>query len=262
MFHEKALILMGFHYFCTTNLKMRMKAIKLTVLAAAMVVAGSNLAKAQNADEIIQKHIDAIGGTANWNKVSSMKLTGSMNVQGMEINVIQTVLNDKGMRLDISVMGSDGYNIITPTGGWSYMPFTGVDSVIALPAEQLKAAKGKLNMKTSQLVDKAQIGKAEYIGKDTMNSVACYKLKVTDKEGNIQTCYIDAATYYMVRAEAKVKVKDEEIEDGVTFSNFQKQQGGIVMPTTFSTSQGEITFKTIEVNNPVDEKIFKPTKKK
>lgn len=238
-----------------------MKAIKITVLAAAMVVAGTNISKAQNADEIIQKHIDAVGGTANWNKVNTMRLTGSMSVQGMDINVVQTVVNDKGMRMDITVMGQSGYTILTPQGGWMYMPFAS-DKVTELPAEQVKQAKSKFNVKTGQLVDKSQISKSEYVGKDTISNIACHKLKVTDKEGNIQTCYIDAATYYMVRTEAKVKVKDEEVEDGVTFSNFQKQNGGIIMPTVFATSQGDMTFKTIEVNVPVDEKIFKPEEKK
>src|SRR5947209_3631346 len=130
-----------------------MKAIKLAVLAAAMLVAGANTVKAQNADEIIQKHINAIGGIDNWNKVKSMKMTGSMSVGGMEIGLTQTALNDKGMRTDISAMGSSGYTIVTPKEGWMYMPFAGSVTVTPIPADQLKMSQAKMSVKAGQLVD-------------------------------------------------------------------------------------------------------------
>ena len=37
---------------------------------------------AQTADEIINKHIEAIGGKEAWKKVNSLKLTGSIVAQG------------------------------------------------------------------------------------------------------------------------------------------------------------------------------------
>jgi hypothetical protein len=237
-----------------------MKALKLT-LAAVMLAVSTVAVKAQTADEIIQKHINAVGGTENWNKIKSVKMTGSLNAGGMEIGLTQTVLNDKGMRVDISAMGSTGYTIVTPKEGWMYMPFTGSDKVVSLPEDQFKEYKKRINVKSGQLVDKSLIVKSEYIGKDTLNNVACYKLKITDKDGNVQTYFIDASTYYIARAEAKITIQGEEHEDGINYSNFQKQTGGVVMPMTFGTSQGDLVYKTISINPAVDEKIFVAEKK-
>src|SRR5271156_1293236 len=103
-----------------------MKAIKLSILAAMMLTAGITTVKAQTADEIIQKHIDAIGGTDAWNKVTSIKRVGSMSIQGMDISYTVTIVNNKGMRTDFSVMGSNNYMIFTPSEGWMYMPAQGM----------------------------------------------------------------------------------------------------------------------------------------
>ena len=105
------------------------------------------------------------------------------------------------------------------------------------------------------------MSKAEYIGKDTINNVACLKLKITDKDGNEQTDYFDANTYYIIRTETKVKVKDDEQEVTANFSDFQKQPEGVVIAMTVSSpmGQGDINFKSIEINKPVDDNMFKPS---
>jgi outer membrane lipoprotein-sorting protein len=232
-----------------------MRNFKYSILAAAVFAAGITTVNAQNADDIMQKHIDAMGGS-KWDKITTLKMTGTSAIQGMDVNMSQTMVNDKGMRMEFSAMGMTGWMILTTEGGWAFQP--GMEKPMALPPEQFKGLKGKLSFKSGQLVDKSSIGKTEYIGRDTVSTVPCYKLKVTDKEGNVQTCFFDAATYYMVRTEAKVKIADEEQEVAVNYSNFQKQPEGIVFPMTVSSPQGDVTFKSIEINKPVDDSIFKP----
>ena len=238
-----------------------MKAIKFSILAAMMLTAGITTVKAQTADEIIQKHIDAIGGIENWNKVKSMKKVGTMSMQGVDLNMTVTTVNDKGMRTDISVMGMNGYVIVTPKEGWMFLPFQpGMDKVTPMPADQIKTAQAQLSVKYGQLLDKSEISKSEFIGKDTINNIACYKVKITDKQGNEETDFFDAATYYLVSSAHKVKIQEEEQEISANFSNFQKQPEGIVIPMTMTSpmGQGDITFKSIEINKPVNDKIFTP----
>lgn len=233
-----------------------MSKLKVALLAAGLIVAGA--ASAQTADEIIQKHIDAIGGAANWNKIQSMKVTGSMSAQGMEMSFSQTLLNDKGVRRDMSAMGSTGYIIVTPTAGWMYMP--GMDKPTSMPEDQVKASKSMLNVRAEQIADKSVIGKAELLGRDTVNSASCYKVKITSKDGNEMTAYFDAATYYLVRNETKIQMQGQDQEVAVTYSNFKKQPEGITIPTAVNMGgAADVTYKTIEINKPVDESIFKPS---
>jgi outer membrane lipoprotein-sorting protein len=209
-------------------------------------------AKTESADAVIQKHIDAVGGSKNWDKIKTVKLTGGINQGGMEITMVQTIANNKGMRLDISAMGQNGYMIVTPNEGWMYMPFAGQTKPEPIPADQLKIQKGNLDFKSNQLVDKSLIAKSSMDGMDTINSIPCYKLKVTGNDGNDQVCYIDAKTYYLVRTE--VKIQDQEMS--ITYSDFKKQPEGIIFPMTMATAQGDIKYKSIEINKPIDDKVF------
>ena len=231
---------------------------KLTKLAIAALMALSFSATAQNADEIIKKHIDAIGGEANWNKVKSMKLSGTMNMQGMEIPMSRTVVEGKGMRMEFNVMGTDNYMIVTPNGGWAFMPVQGMDKPQAIPEEQAKQLSKQLSIKNTVLADKSQIDKMEYAGVDTLEKVPCHKLKITNKDGNSNTCYFDASTYYMVRVETRANLNGEEQEVGMTYSNFQRQPEGVVIAMTESLPGGiEQSHKSVEINKPVSDNVFK-----
>ena len=183
-------------------------------------------------------------------------------MQGMEIGFSLTVVNDKGMRTDINAMGMNGYVILTPKEGWMYMPFQpGMDKVTPMPAEQIKSAQTQLNVKADQLLDKSSITKAEYVGKDTLNNIAWLKVKITDKDGAEQTAFFDASTYYIVHSDRKMKGQDDqEQEVAINYSNFQKQPEGIVIPMTVTSpmGQGDITFKSVEINKNYDDSIFKP----
>lgn len=238
---------------------------KITLSLASLLLAASvNTAIAQTGDEIITKHIDAIGGEKAWNSVKSIKMTGSTNIQGMEVNMDITVVDQQAMRTNISVMGMEGYVIMTDKEGWMYMPMQGSDKVTPMPEESIKAAKGGMSIKNGMMADRSKIAKATYSGKDTLDGVECLKVLVADKDGNEQTAYFDAKTYYMLRAERKVKQKDEEQEVAFTYSNFQKQPEGVVIAMTQSNPMmgGEITFKKIEINKPIADGYFKPTEPK
>lgn len=56
-----------------------------------------------------------------------------------------------------------------------------------------------------------------------------------------------------------MKANGKEMEQVSMMSNYQKQPEGIVVPMTINTQGGEITFKTVEINKPVDESVFKPS---
>jgi hypothetical protein len=101
-------------------------------------IAAFEFTYAQTAAEIVNKHIEAIGGLDAWKKVNSMVMTGTIKIQSAEIGLTQTVLNGKGSRQDISAMGMNGYMIVTPTAGWNFMPFQGQKTPEPITADDLK----------------------------------------------------------------------------------------------------------------------------
>lgn len=237
-----------------------MKNLKSTILTAAMLIAGI-AANAQSADEIFKKHYDAMGGDA-WNKITSLKTVGTASGQGMEIGMTNTFVNNKAMRSDITMMGTSGYQIITTTEGWSFMPAMGQTAPEAMKADEVKSSQDKLDIKASNNVDiKSSIAKAEAQGKEKVNDVDCYKVKVTGKDNEEQTMYFDANTFYLVCVKAKADVQGQSVDVIQNYSDFKKLDGGIVMPMKIDMGmQGSLTWTNVEVNKPVDESIFKPSK--
>jgi hypothetical protein len=238
-----------------------MKNLKSTILTSAMLIAGIATVKAQSADEIFTKHYDAVGGTA-WDKVTSLKQTGTMTAQGMEITMTNTFLNKKAVRSDISVMGTNGYQIITPTEGWSFMPMMGQTAPEAMKAEDLKNAQDEMDVKMKNNVDiKAMSTKAEVQGKEKVGDAECFKVKVVDKDNQEQTMFFDSKTFYLVCIKAKVEAQGQSVDVVKNYSDFKKLDSGIVIAMKEDLGmQGSITYKEVEVNKPVDESIFKPSK--
>lgn len=237
-----------------------MKALKISILALLMV-GGVVAVKAQTVDEIMSKHEKAIGNAAAWNKIKTVKMDGTMSMQGMDIALSQTIVLGKAMRMDISAMGQSFYQIVTQTDGWMFMP--GMAKPEPLKAEMLKSSQALLDLKGREMLNYKTNGmKLEFMGKDTLNKVACLKVKCIDKGGNESVSYFDAATYYLLRTESKIKAEEQEQEVTVGYGNYKKMDEGVVMPMTVSANGGEINFKTIELNKTIDESIFKPSEPK
>ncbi len=234
-----------------------MKAVRIAL--AGIVTLFTLFVQAQTADEIINKHIESVGGKDAWKKVNSIKQWGSVKVQGNEVSLTITGLNGVGNRQDISVAGLTGYVIITPKAGWNYLPFNGQTKPETMTADDVKQGADDLDVQGNLLDYKAKGHAVEYLGKDDVDGTEAYKLKMTTKAGNVETLYIDPATNYVIRTVSKRKANGQEVDVTTNLSNYQKLPEGIVVPMSIGLPFGELKITKVEVNAPVDEAIFKPS---
>lgn len=252
------------HYTCAylylPNTHKLMKRFSSLLLTAAVAFATTVSAVAQTADEVVQKHIAAIGGADAWRKVNTMKLTGAMKAQGMEIPVVVFATHNVGSRVNISAMGMDGYIITTPSAGWSFMPFMGQTKPEPMTAEQVKLAVEELDLH-GDFLDYAKKGHmVEMQGKEDIDGTECFKLRMKMKDGQEKVYYIDPSNYYVVRTVTKMTVDGKEQEGAEDFSNYQKLPEGIVMPMTTESPMGPITYTAVEINKPVEASMYEPSK--
>lgn len=227
------------------------------IFAVAFVLTGISCVSAQTADEIIDKYISAIGGKDAWHGLNSVHMEGSVTSQGTEIPISSTVVNKKAMRSEFTVMGMTGYQIITTSEGWAFAPFAGQKTPEALTPDDVKNQQDQLDIQGELLDYKAKGETVEYIGKEDVDGTECYKLKVSKKNGNVSSAYIDPSNNYLIRVSTKANVEGQERESVVNFSNFQKVGGGLVFPMSIESQMGPLKFTKIEVNPKVDESIFK-----
>lgn len=241
-----------------------MKTIKFLSFVVAACMSLSTV-KAQTADEVVNKHIEAIGGKDNWKKINSMVQTGSMTVQGADVQVVSTVLHGKGYRNEITLMGMTGYQILTPTEGWNFMPFSGQTAPEAVTADDLKQGQDQLDAQGVLVDYQAKGHNVELLGKEDVDGTECFKLKITLKSGSVQTYFIDPTSYYLVKAVSTRSANGQEMEMSTTFSNYKKLPEGVVIPMSVSIPLGpgfnaDFNLEKVEINKAVDESLFKPAK--
>jgi hypothetical protein len=228
---------------------------KFLLLAALVLSAG--VTQAQNLDEIVNKHVEAIGGRDNWNKLKSLRMECALKVQGSDIKITICQVDKVAMRQDIEAMGMKGYNIVTTKEGWNFMPFQGQMKPERMTEDELKNAQDDLNIKDEFITYKDLGKKIEYLGKDDQEGMECHKVKMTDKTGTETTYYIDTDSYYVIKQVDKSKSNGKEFENTTTFSNFEKLNEGIVYPMAISSGWGVTEVTKLEINPKIDDSQFK-----
>ena len=233
-----------------------MKRIK-TFLLAAFALTTLNVA-AQTADEIIAKNIEAMGGTAKISALTSVKKSGNLSAQGMDIPIVMTNAHLKGMRVDIEIMGTSNYQIITPEKGYMFFPIQQMTEPKELDGDMLKSAQGQLDIQGPLFNYKEKGNTVDYVATEKVDGKDAYKLKLAGKNGKSSFYFIDVTTNRLVKVSGKTKGPDgEEMDVESSFSDYKQNADGYWFAYASTTPQGPITFDKIETNVKVDENIFK-----
>jgi hypothetical protein len=220
-------------------------------------------ASAQNVDEIINKYVQAMGGKDKLKNLKTLKVTGKMEFgPGMSIPFNVYIKNKQAFRFDMTLQGLTTVQVVQGDSGYYISPFEGKKDAEKMPEDMVKESKDQVDV-AGPLVDYKDKGNTvELLGKEDMEGTDTYKLKLTEKSGDVSYIYLDAQTYYQLKETQKYKMEDKEVESEVLFSNY-KTVDGITFPYTMETrqvgeSRGQVmNYETIEVNGKIDESLFK-----
>ncbi|HJW32749.1 MAG TPA: hypothetical protein VJ505_05205 [Holophagaceae bacterium] len=210
-----------------------MRPIALLLLAPALVAQ----APALSVDQLLAKNFEAKGGLAKIKALKSVKMTGRLMQGPMEI-AISGIQARGAFRMEVSVQGMTQITAFDGKAGWKIDPFQGYGggkNAEAFTADEMKAAEVQADL-DGPVVDYAAKGhKVEYMGKDTVEGAPAHKLKVTLKNGDVQTYYLDADSYLEVKQTSKRKIREQEVEMETYYGDF-REVAGVLMP--FSIEQG------------------------
>ncbi|HEY2350378.1 MAG TPA: hypothetical protein VGH64_15275 [Puia sp.] len=232
-----------------------------TGLTFLMAVICFSFSKAQTADEIVNKYVDAIGGKEKLDQIKTVYVTNTTQAMGNEGPSTTQIIDGKAFRLDYEINGQKSTQVYTDKGGWQINPFMGATTAQPIPEEMYKQSKGQLYF-TGPLYNYAAKGnKVELLGKDG-NS---YKLKITNTDSVETMAYIDAESYHLTKITRQTNFMGQSMELTVSFSNFKKTDFGITIPYTTEINYGgqfSITnnITKIEINKTIDPAVFEMPK--
>ncbi len=216
----------------------------------------AQFAQAQTVDEVIDKHVKALGGKENLNKIQNVVMEGSLTIQGTEIALTLTQVHNKLNRQDITAMGMHGFDMLTDKDGWSYMPFQGMQKPEPKTEDEVKQSQSDLDI-AGPLVDYAAKGhKVELVGKEDVDGTECYKIKTSLKSGKELTFFIDPSSNMIIRTKEKRKMNGQEMDLQTDLSDY-KDVEGVKMPYSITQQFGTVLISSVKVNQTIPESVFK-----
>jgi hypothetical protein len=237
-----------------------MRHIPLALAALALLVSPL---EAQTADDIIARYVKTIGGEDKLKALNTLRRTGRfVGGGGFEAVVVQDNKRPNKVREEFTLQGMTAINAWDGKTGWKIDPFGGKKDPEALSEEEMKSILEDSDF-DDLLIDYRQKGhKVEYVGMDAVEGTDVYKLKLTQKNGDIRFYYMDADSYVPIKIEIKRFVRGSEREYEQTLGDY-KQVNGVYLPFSFETgnkgdpSPAKVSLGTIDGNVPMDDSEFR-----
>lgn len=238
------------------------------LLPLGLIIATAGVARAQQtADEVIEKHIAALGGRDALGKLTSRKSTGTVvlgtaggDLTGPYEGYAKAPNKTRAsMKFDTTAIGGPGEMVIEQR-------FDGTNGILlnSLQGDTDITGNQLDNMRNggfpSSLLSYKQKGmKAELLPKESVGGKDAIVVLVTPKTGSPTRVYFDPATYLILKTVAKVMTSVGELEQTSELSDYRTVDGvKVAFQVVNSNPQQSITIKLtkVEHNVPIDDAMF------
>jgi hypothetical protein len=236
-----------------------------TTLLATLCLAVTGV-RAMTADELIAKNIEARGGIARIQAITSIRATGVARVSGFggvteqAYTLLQT--RSGSLRRERSMQGLTMVTAFDGTAGWTLNPFRGRKEPQLLPPDTVKGLAVEADL-DGPLVDYRKKGHTvEYMGTEDVDGTEAHRLHVTLNSGVLLDVYLDPDYFLEIREVQTRTVRGVEEETETDPGNYAKVDGVMLPYSIESGSRGggrdiRIALTKIEANVPIDPALFK-----
>ena len=236
---------------------------KLFVVLLSMAFVG---AKAQTAEEIVNKYSNAMGGLENFNKTKTAKFTASLTTQGMTLPLTTQIVNGNSVRTDVTARGQSIVNVYHNGKAWKVNPLSGPTVPTEVTAaSELLSFKLQTSLANNLMDYKSRGHQIVLQGQEMVDSVNTYKIMLTSKDDNkVTTYFINASNYLLVKSISKREIAGNEYNAEPFYSDFRSVDGLKFCHSYVQKVEGrvfqDVKYSKIELNIPIDEKIFEMPK--
>ena len=233
-----------------------MKKTLITVIA--IVFAMANVSLAQTLNEVLDKHFKAVG-QEKLLAVQSFYIKAKVSQMGMEMPMEMKIKKPDMFIVSIEMQGQKMIQAFDGQKGWMIAPWVSSDPQ-ELSGEQLTQAKGQADMEGELYNYEKKGSTAELMGKVNVDGKEMFRIKLTDKNGNLKDYFIDANTYLVSKVKSKVSAQGQTVEVEQLMSD-NKTIDGITMAMKIESKSpmgsALILMEDVKFNEKFDDTIFK-----
>jgi hypothetical protein len=236
---------------------------KLLSFAAFLLLASA--LSGQTADEVVNNYLTARGGLDKIKAVKSERVTGTISFgPGAEGPFL--VERQRPLKLYMQIT-LNGLTMIRAydgkSTGWIYNPFVGnaTPSVQPMAESDLRNIFDEADFDGPFVDYKAKGNQVEFVDKEEVLGKTAYKLKLTNKLGDVSYFYFDAATNLLLKWEGERKLGAQSFPWESFFHDFREVNGlkypFLIESDSPGTDQRQkIAAEKIEPNVPIDAARF------
>jgi zinc protease len=244
-----------------------MMAVSRRLAIAILVLGWTGVARAQTADEIVEKHLAAIGGRAALAKLKSRTMTGTITVStpGGDISgPVELVAEEPNkarmlIKLDLSALGAGQMVFDQRFNGETGYVMDSMQGNREIGGDQLDTMKNNV-FPTPFLNYKERGATLELGGKEKVGARDAYLVILKPKTGGAVRQYFDAESFLPVRLIVKINLPQiGDVEQTTDLSDF-REVDGVKVPFAITAESAiqhsSITITKVEHNTKVDETLF------
>jgi len=237
------------------------------LLIAGLLLGCVQTASAQTADEIVEKHLAALGGRAALAKLTSRsnvgtitlttpvgELSGPIEVVSQRPNKERTLIT-----LDLSALGGAQMTVDQRFDGKTGYVIDTLQGNRDMTGDQLEALKNG-DFPTPLISYKEKGIALKMAGKEKAGDRDAYVLILEPKTGPVIREYIDADTYLLIRTVVTVDTPETgKFEQTVDLLDYRDVDGFKVpfqIKATSAVQNFVVTLTKIEHNKPIDDSLF------
>jgi outer membrane lipoprotein-sorting protein len=234
---------------------------RLLLAAVAAPVVFCAVASAQSLDDIVSKHVAAMGGLDKIKAVKTIRQTGKATVgPGIVAPVTLSMARPNAFRMELSIQGKTLIQATDGSTAWMMNPFAGATAPEKMSADDAKELNEMADIDGALVDWKAKGHTVEFIGKEDFEGTEVLKLKVVLKSGETKYTYLDASTFLVLKETGKRKREGAELDVETVFGDYKTVEG-LTMPFSIEAKAGgqpqfQMTMDKIELNPTLDPAVF------
>ncbi|MEM7008822.1 MAG: outer membrane lipoprotein-sorting protein [Thermodesulfobacteriota bacterium] len=238
--------------------------IKSFILVLILCLAAPLSAKPQEPlklDQVLAKYYEAIGGLEKWNNLNTMVMQGTMKSQGVTIPITAYHERPYKCRIEFKVQGTTMAQIYGGYFAWQINPLSGNPEPAPMSSGKTRYMKDTCGIESSLKDYKKKRHKVKLLGEEEIDGKNAYKINLKYNSGNIETFYIDAKTFLLLRTVGLYNMDGSDLRTTTDFKQYKNIDGYVVPNNLVIQIHGNpepevINVSKFEFNTDIDSTIF------